>query len=144
MRVVALAMVPLLCAGAAFAQIQRGQLEVSQEVEPGCEQPVGRMATAKKMFVDNYQAAQTALNAADWGGVIGSAALARPHVIDGLQEQALVQLEVAAYSGLGNEALIAERIGAYLALPCTQPAIRKNYQLMLDWIEANVAARQPQ
>ena len=128
MRLVALALVPLLCAGAAFAQ-----------VEPGCEQGSSK---ANKGFVDNYNVATASLSARSWTAAIDAAALARPYVLTGRQEEALIQIEVAAYHGAGNEAAMVERIEAYLALPCTPPAIRKNYQSMLD--KARTTAPAPQ
>ncbi len=128
MRLLALVLVPLFCAGAAFAQ-----------VEPGCEQQSGK---ANKEFVDNYNAAKASLEARDWAAAIGGAALARPHVLNGRQEEALIHIEVAAYHDAGNEAAMAERIAAYLALPCTPAAIRKNYQSVLDKARATAPAPQ--
>jgi hypothetical protein len=142
MRLFALTMVPLLCAGAAFAQIQigPGAFEQKQNVEPGCESPSGRIAKAKLEFVENFRTANAALKAEDWAGVIGSAALARPHVIDRQQEQALIQLEGAAYHGVGNASSMIERIETYLAMPCNVPAIRKNYIQMLEKTRSGIDA----
>lgn len=128
MRLAALALVPLLCAGAAFAQI-----------EPGCELQPDK---ATKAFAENYRSATASLGARDWTGALNGAALARPHVNNRRQEEALIQIEVAAYHGAGTDTAMAERIEAFLALPCTPAAIRKNYQSVLD--KARATAPKPQ
>lgn len=74
-----------VCAGAAFGQ------------DLPCATSDGNGQRATKEFVDNYNAAQRALEVKHWAGAIGGAALARPHAIYGQQLAAVLQIEVAAY-----------------------------------------------
>lgn len=156
MRLAPLALVSLVCAGAAFAQIPlgRGQFENGRpdgappQADTSVTQPNDCRQSypekAKKAFVENFQAASVALKAEEWAAAIGAVALARPHAMNGTQRAALLQIEVAAYSGLQDEAATAEKIEAALLDPCMPAAVHKNYRQMLDKIRAGDAAPEQQ
>lgn len=99
MRLVLLALATVFCAGAAFAQ------------DMPCRPPDGITQKATKTFVENYNAAQRALNAKDWAGAIGGAALARPHAIYGVQQAILLQIEIVAYDGWGGAGVAQDKTG---------------------------------
>jgi hypothetical protein len=99
---------------------------------------------ATKTFVENYNAAQQALQAMDWAGAVGGAAVARPHAIYRQQLSALLQIEVAAYAAWGSQASLTSKLEAGIAAPCMAEAVRDNYRRMLADIRAKSAAPQQQ
>lgn len=146
MRVVLLAAVSMVFAGAASAQIQigRGKFEPQREPEPPCVASVRGPAKASKEFVESYTAATSALNKRDWAGALSAAALARPHASDQQQSAAIVQIEVVAYHELGTLAAREQILETAIATPCLPQAVRKNYRQMLDKLRAGEAAPQKQ
>lgn len=130
MRLVLLALATVFCAGAAFAQ------------DMPCRPPDGITQKATKTFVENYNAAQRALNAKDWAGAIGGAALARPHAIYGVQQAILLQIEIVAYDGWGALESLRTKLQVAIQSPCLSEADRNNYRRMLAEIISKPAAPQ--
>jgi len=140
MRLAILAGVAVICASAAYGQVQigRGNFEPAapQQTPEDCHMP----ETAAREFVENLYAAQAALKARDGAGALGAAALARPHARSGSQLSAVTQLEVAAYHALRDEAALVEKLEAGIAEACMPGAVRKNYQQILDKVRAGGTA----
>lgn len=132
MRLAILAFAAVFCASAAYGQ------------DLPCTTSDGNGQRATKAFVENYNAALQALQAKDWAGAIGGAALARPHAIYGQQLSALLQVEVASYAGWGSQASLTSKLEAGIAAPCLAETVRDNYRQMLADIRANPAAPQQQ
>ena len=130
MRLVLLALATVFCAGAAFAQ------------DMPCRPPDGITQKATKTFVENYNAAQRALNAKDWAGAIGGAAPARPHAIYGVQQAILLQVEIVAYDGWGALESLRTKLEVAIQYPCLSEADRNNYRRMLAEIISKPAAPQ--
>lgn len=132
MRLAILAFAALFCASAAYGQ------------DLPCTTSDGSGQRATKAFVENYNAAQQALQTKDWAGAIGAAALARPHAIYGQQLSALLQIEVAAYAGWGSQASLISKLEAGIAAPCMAETIRDNYRQQLAAMRSKPAAPQQQ
>ncbi len=159
MRLAVLAIAPILCAGAAFAQlpIGRGAFErepdsrgdyrpppgdhavIAQDTPNACPPRDKSLEKASKPFVDHFNAASVALQSRDGAGALDSAALARPHAASPRQLAALLQIEVAAYRELGNQAALAEKLEIGLTDGCLPAAVRKNYRQMLDKMRGDSA-----
>lgn len=107
----------------------------SLETVAYCREPYRQGAKAAPDFVANVNAA-SALQAEDWYGVIGATAVARPYATNAIQASALMQLEVAAYHGLGNTTALREKLLAALENPCLHEAVRRNYLQILDGLAA--------
>jgi hypothetical protein len=131
MRLAILAGVAATFASAAWAQ------------DPDCR-PTNGMAVASKEFVTNLKAAQLALAREDWSTAIGSAALARPHAMDGHQRAALTQIDVTAYFKLGTPGAREQMLEKGIAEPCMPAGVHKNYRQMLDKLRAEAAAAEEQ
>lgn len=146
MRVVLLAAVSMVFAGAASAQIQigRGKFEPQREPEPPCVESDVQPSKANKEFAENYNTSSLALRSGDWAGALEAAALARPHASDQRQSTAILLIEVAAYHELGTPAAREQILETALAAPCLPAALRRNYREMLDKLRASEAAPQRQ
>jgi hypothetical protein len=156
MRLAVLAFASLFCADAAFAQltIGRGAFErgpdsrgdygpppgdhaaIAQDAPTACPPRDKSLEKASKPFVDNFNVASVALQSRDGAGALVAAALARPHAATQRQRAAVLQIEVAAYHELGNEAALAEKLEVGLTDGCVPAIVRKNYRQMLDKMRA--------
>lgn len=116
----------------------------SLETVAYCRKTYRQGPKATPDFVANVNAASAALQAEDWYGVIGAAAVARPYAANAIQASALLQLEVAAYHGLGNSTALKEKLLAALEDPCLHDAVRRNYLQILDGLAAEDADIQQQ
>jgi tetratricopeptide (TPR) repeat protein len=71
---------------------------------------------AKKEFVENFNAASTALQSQQYQVALDKAAAAQPHAADNQQKSALEQIRVAAYAGTKNWAQQIKSIETALQL----------------------------
>lgn len=90
-------------------------------------------ATAKKEFVENYKAAQSALNARNWSTAIAKADAAAPHAADRNQRSALEIIRVAAScdASIKNSAGCISAIEKAKATGGLPNSTVKNYDQML-------------
>ena len=88
---------------------------------------------AKKEFVENYQAAQTALSSRNWSQAISKADAAWSHAANTQQKAALEQIRVAAScdASIKNHAGCISAIDKAKATGGLPNAIEKNYNQML-------------
>ena len=88
---------------------------------------------AKKEFVENYQAASTALNSGQWSTALAKADAAWPHATDTKQKSALEQIRVGASCApsVKNNAGCISAIEKAKATGGLQSSLIKNYDQML-------------
>jgi len=85
---------------------------------------------AKKEFVENFNAASTALQSQQYQVALDKAAAAQPHAADNQQKSALEQIRVAAYAGTKNWAQQIKSIETALQLGVPE-TLQKIYKQQL-------------
>jgi tetratricopeptide (TPR) repeat protein len=86
---------------------------------------------AKKEFVDNFNAANTALTAKQFQVAIDKANAAQPHAADNSQKCYLDQIRTAAYFQLQKHAEVIKSAESAMGLGCIQGEQALNYKKML-------------
>lgn len=86
---------------------------------------------AKKEFVENFQAAQTAMQGKQFQLAIDKANAAQPFAADNQQKCALDQIRTASYFSLKNHAQVIKSAESAIALGCIQGEQLSNYKKML-------------
>lgn len=92
--------------------------------------PAVAQIKASKEFVENFNAASTALQSRQYQEAINKANAAQPHAADNQQKSALEQIRVAGYGGLKkySEQIKSIETAQQLGIP---DALKRNYQAML-------------
>jgi tetratricopeptide (TPR) repeat protein len=85
---------------------------------------------AKKEFVENFEAARTALQSQQFQVALDKAAAAEPHAADNIQKSSLEQIKVPAYYSMKNWPAVIKSIETAMQLGIPED-LKKNYLGML-------------
>lgn len=90
--------------------------------------------SAKRDFVEPFNAANDAIVRQDFSGALKLATLARPHAISVLQRTAVTQIEVAAYAGLDDRPAAAAHMKSALSEACLPAEVGAKYiEKLTEW-----------